>query len=143
MKKAVVLISAVFALASCLPDGFDSATTAGLTDYWVWENGEITETLDLYYEKGKFRFNWTRQIQGADIVEPVSGTYNVRHSYDYGEKWYVLSLTPDGDEPLTYSYKMTLSFDKRVLTLEGSGVSYYYRVEKAKDEESAAGETEE
>ena len=94
----------------------------------------------MYYEKGKFRFNWTRQIQGTDIVEPVTGTYNVRRSYDYGQKWEILTLTPDGEDPIIYSYKMTLSFDKRVLALEGSGVSYYYRVEKEKDSQKEADE---
>lgn len=143
MKKmilflAVLQIAAVF--GSCRPDGYNAATTAGLIDLWVLESGDITETLDLYYEKGKFRFNWTRQIQGTDIVEPVTGTYNVRRSYDYGQKWEILTLTPDGEDPIIYSYKMTLSFDKRVLSLEGSGVSYYYRVEKEKDSQKEADE---
>ena len=131
MKKmilflAVLQIAAVF--GSCRPDGYNAATTAGLIDLWVLESGDITETLDLYYEKGKFRFNWTRQIQGTDIVEPV------------GQKWEILTLTPDGEDPIIYSYKMTLSFDKRVLALEGSGVSYYYRVEKEKDSQKEADE---
>lgn len=143
MKKmilflAVLQIAAVF--GSCRPDGYNAATTAGLIDLWVLESGDITETLDLYYEKGKFRFNWTRQIRGTDIVEPVTGTYNVRRSYDYGQKWEILTLTPDGEDPIIYSYKMTLSFDKRVLALEGSGVSYYYRVEKEKDSQKEADE---
>lgn len=143
MKKmilflAVLQMAAVF--GSCRPDGYNAATTAGLIDLWVLESGDITETLDLYYEKGKFRFNWTRQIRGTDIVEPVTGTYNVRRSYDYGQKWEILTLTPDGEDPIIYSYKMTLSFDKRVLALEGSGVSYYYRVEKEKDSQKEADE---
>ena len=157
MKKmilflAVLQIAAVF--GSCRPDGYNAATTAGLIDLWVLESGDITETLDLYYEKGKFRlemvsrgteengvmFDCLCQIQGTDIVEPVTGTYNVRRSYDYGQKWEILTLTPDGEDPIIYSYKMTLSFDKRVLALEGSGVSYYYRVEKEKDSQKEADE---
>lgn len=133
MKRVTVLLLTIFGLISCLPEGYYPATTAGITDYWILESGEITETLDLYFEKGRYCFTWTRQIQGVDIVDPVKGHYNVRRVNDYGEKWYVLTLMPEGENQPIYSYKMTLSQDKRVLALEGSGISYYYRVEKEKN----------
>lgn len=136
MKRVLILGCIIFGLISCLPDGYNAATTVSIADYWVLESGEMTETLDLYIEKGKACFTWTRQIQGVDIVDPVSGTYNVRHAYDYGEKWYILTLIPEGENQTVYSYKMTLSHDKRVLALEGSGISYYYRIEKEKDSET-------
>lgn len=136
MKRVLILGCIIFCLISCLPDGYNAATTVNIADYWVLESGEMTETLDLYIEKGKAMFTWTRQIQGVDIVDPVSGTYNVRHAYDYGEKWYILTLIPEGENQTVYSYKMTLSHDKRVLALEGSGISYYYRIEKEKDSET-------
>lgn len=136
MKRVLILGCVIFGLISCLPDGYNAATTVSIADYWVLESGEMTETLDLYIEKGKAMFTWTRQIQGVDIVDPVSGTYNVRHAYDYGEKWYILTLIPEGENQTVYSYKMTLSHDKRVLALEGSGISYYYRIEKEKDSET-------
>lgn len=136
MKRVLILGCIIFGLISCLPDGYNAATTVSIADYWVLESGEMTETLDLYIEKGKAMFTWTRQIQGVDIVDPVSGTYNVRHAYDYGEKWYILTLIPEGENQTVYSYKMTLSHDKRVLALEGSGISYYYRIEKEKDSET-------
>ncbi len=133
MKRVLIFICLIFGFVSCLPEGYNPATTVGIADYWVLESGEMTETLDLYIEKGKACFTWTWQIQGVDIVDPVKGHYNVRHSYDYGEKWYVLTLMPEGENQPVYSYKMTLSQDKRVLALEGSGISYYYRIEKEKD----------
>ena len=140
MKRVTVLLLMIFGLISCLPEGYNPATTAGITDYWILESGEITETLDLYFEKGRYCFTWTRQIQGVDIVDPVKGYYNVRRVHDYGEKWYVLTLMPEGENQPIYSYKMTLSQDKRVLALEGSGISYYYRVEKEKNAGEDSGE---
>lgn len=128
MKKlfAVFLTSAF--LFSCLPDGWDTPTKLNLDDLWVLELGEITETLDL--DSG--RFTWTRQIDGVDVVEPVTGKYSVKLSGDYGVYWYLLVLTPEDEKQSPYSFKMTLTENKQLMTLEGSSLSSYYRVQREK-----------
>ena len=127
MKKifTVLLMSALF---SCLPEGWDRPTTLNLDDLWVLESGEITETLDL----NSGRFTWTRQIEGSDVVEPVTGKYSVKLSGDYGVYWYLLVLTPDDGKQPPYSFKMTLTEDKQLMPLEGSSLSSYYRVQREK-----------
>lgn len=139
MRKGLIIFSLILGLVSCLPDGFDPATTVNIKDNWVAETYGTVETLELYTENAKNRFTWSRRIQNTDIVAPVTGSYNVRTTYDYGKKWYILTLWPDGDEGLVLSYKMTLSDDKRVLTLEGRGLTYYYRVEREKEKKSSGG----
>ena len=127
MKKifTVLLVSVLF---SCLPEGCDRPTKLNLDDLWVLELGEMTETLDL----NSGRFTWTRQIDGADVVEPVTGKYSVKLSGDYGVYWYLLVLTPDDEKQPPYSFKMTLTEDKQLMTLEGSSLSSYYRVKREK-----------
>lgn len=129
MKRLIVFLVISFALLSCLPDGWDVMTTLNIEDYWIHEDGDVVETLDL----DKRNFIWTKQSSGVDLVTPVKGTYSVRTVYDYGYKWYVLILEPEGDDHMVFSFKATLTEDKRVLTLEGSDIATYYRVEKTKD----------
>lgn len=129
MKKTITTMLIFLSLISCLPEGWDVPTKFNLDDLWVLETGEIRETLDL--DSG--RFTWTRTIDGADIVTPVTGKYNVKKSADYGQYWYVLELIPDGENQPVYSFKMTLTENKQLLTLEGSSLSSYYRVEREKE----------
>lgn len=129
MKKMIIPILLFLSAVSCLPEGWDTPTKLNLDDLWVLETGEIRETLDL--DSG--RFTWTRKIDDVDIVTPVTGEYKVRKSADYGQYWFVLELIPDGEDQPVYSFKMTLTENKQLLTLEGSSLSSYYRVEREKE----------
>lgn len=126
MKKIFAFLFISSVLFSCLPEGWDTPTKLNLDDLWVLELGEIVETLDL--DSG--RFTWIRQIDGTDVVDPVTGKYSVKLSGDYGVYWYLLVLTPDDENQPSYSFKMTLTEDKQLMTLEGSSLSSYYRVKR-------------
>ena len=128
MKKVFAILIFVSVLFSCLPEGWDRPTKLNLDDLWVLETGEIIETLDL--DSG--RFTWTRKTDGVDVVDPVTGKYSVKLSGDYGVYWYLLVLTPDDENQPPYSFKITLTEDKQLMTLEGSSLSSYYRVKREK-----------
>lgn len=133
MMKKGLLALLLLAIFSCLPDNLTTMTAYNIRDQWVFESGEVVETLDLYIEKAKPTFTWTRKVSGVDVVPPIKGHYSVRAVYDYSQTWSILVLEPEEKDSYIYSFKATLSKDKRVLTLEGNDITTYYRVEKEKE----------